>query len=90
MTAGTIEEKIYHRQIFKQFLSNKILMDPMQRRFFKANDLKELFTLTDGKKRETETGEMFAEMGVDATENAVKNGMEDRPVDIEALARTEE
>jgi DNA excision repair protein ERCC-6 len=25
MTSGTIEEKIYHRQIFKQFLTNKIL-----------------------------------------------------------------
>jgi DNA excision repair protein ERCC-6 len=25
LTSGTIEEKIYHRQIFKQFLSNKIL-----------------------------------------------------------------
>merc|ERR1712093_336923 len=31
MTAGTIEEKIYHRQIFKQFLTNKILKDPTQR-----------------------------------------------------------
>src|SRR3569833_445261 len=28
MTAGTIEEKIYHRQIFKQFLTNKVLLDP--------------------------------------------------------------
>src|SRR5215469_12775625 len=34
MTVGTIEEKIYHRQIFKQFLTNKILKDPKQRRFF--------------------------------------------------------
>lgn len=45
MTSGTIEEKIYHRQIFKQFLSNKILTDPRQKRFFKSNYLKELFTL---------------------------------------------
>ena len=30
ITQGTIEEKIYHRQIFKQFLSNKILRDPQQ------------------------------------------------------------
>lgn len=34
MTSGTIEEKIYHRQIFKQFLTNKILKDPKQKRFF--------------------------------------------------------
>jgi DNA excision repair protein ERCC-6 len=47
MTSGTIEEKIYHRQIFKQFLSNKILDDPRQRRFFKVNDLHELFELGD-------------------------------------------
>jgi hypothetical protein len=36
MTAGTIEEKIYHRQIYKQYLTNKILKDPRQRRFFKV------------------------------------------------------
>jgi hypothetical protein len=34
MTSGTIEEKIYHRQIYKQFLTNKILKDPKQQRFF--------------------------------------------------------
>lgn len=43
ITTGTIEEKIYHRQIFKQFLSKKILEDPKQRKFFKWNDLRELF-----------------------------------------------
>lgn len=47
MTAGTIEEKIYHRQIFKTFLTNKILKDPKQRRFFKNNDLHDLFSLGD-------------------------------------------
>ena len=55
--SGTIEEKIYHRQIFKQFLTNRILRDPKQARFFKATDLYDLFTLTDGK--QTETAEMF-------------------------------
>lgn len=59
MTAGTIEEKIYHRQIFKTFLTNKILKDPKQRRFFKLNDLHDLFTLGDPDERGTETGEMF-------------------------------
>ena len=24
ITSGTIEEKVYHRQIFKQFLTNKV------------------------------------------------------------------
>ena len=43
LTSGTIEEKMYHRQIFKQFLTNRILQDPKQRRFFKSNELHELF-----------------------------------------------
>ena len=75
MTAGTIEEKIYHRQIFKQFLTNKILKDPKQRRFFKSNDLRELFTLSDEKAKDTETGEIFAEMGV----HAMKRGKGNHP-----------
>lgn len=59
MTAGTIEEKIYHRQIFKTFLTNKILKDPKQRRFFKLNDLHDLFTLGDPEEAGTETGDLF-------------------------------
>lgn len=59
MTAGTIEEKIYHRQIFKTFLTNKILKDPKQRRFFKLADLHDLFTLGDPDEKGTETAEMF-------------------------------
>ncbi len=44
---GAIEEKIYHRQIFKQLLTDKILKDPNQKRFFKNSELHDLFTLTD-------------------------------------------
>ncbi|KAK5052614.1 hypothetical protein LTR84_002479 [Exophiala bonariae] len=56
MTAGTIEEKIYHRQIFKQFLTNKILKDPKQRQTFHLNDLHDLFSLTnEGDPTETST-----------------------------------
>jgi Superfamily II DNA/RNA helicases, SNF2 family len=60
MTTGSIEEKIYHRQIFKTFLTNKILKDPKQRRFFKVNDLQDLFTLGDQDEAGTETGDMFS------------------------------
>ncbi|KAI9141699.1 SNF2 family N-terminal domain-containing protein [Paraphysoderma sedebokerense] len=60
MTSGTIEEKIYHRQIFKQFLTNKILKDPKQRRFFKMNDLRDLFTLGGEDADTTETVDLFA------------------------------
>lgn len=56
MVAGSIEEKIYHRQIFKQFLTNKILKDPKQKRFFKNTDLHDLFSLGDS----SETGDLFA------------------------------
>ncbi|OLL21643.1 DNA repair protein rhp26 [Neolecta irregularis DAH-3] len=59
LTVGTIEEKIYHRQIFKQFLTNKILKDPKQRRFFKTNDLHDLFSLTGANSNSTETGDLF-------------------------------
>lgn len=58
MTAGTIEEKIYHRQIFKQFLTNKILRDPKQRQTFQLRDLHDLFTLGE-ESAETETGSIF-------------------------------
>nr|CAB3243327.1 DNA excision repair protein ERCC-6 [Phallusia mammillata] len=67
ITTGTIEEKIYHRQIFKQFMSNRVLKDPKQRRFFKTNDMHELFTLQhqprDGSKTMTETASIFAGTG---------------------------
>lgn len=45
LTSGTVEEKIYHRQIFKQFLANKVLENPAHTRLFKSNDLHELFVL---------------------------------------------
>ncbi|ODQ66507.1 hypothetical protein NADFUDRAFT_57271 [Nadsonia fulvescens var. elongata DSM 6958] len=62
MIAGSIEEKIYHRQIFKQFLTNKILKDPKQKRFFKMNDLHDLFVLgnPDDEEGGTETGGLFS------------------------------
>ena len=59
MVAGTIEEKIFHRQIFKQFLTNKILKDPKQRQTFQLQDLHDLFTLADASDGGTETGRLF-------------------------------
>ena len=52
---------MFYRQIFKQFLTNRVLKDPKQRRFFKSNDLFELFTLgDDNPKTGTETSAIFA------------------------------
>ena len=45
ITKGTIEEKIYQRQIFKVLLSNRILDNPTQKRFFSKSELGELFEL---------------------------------------------
>ncbi|GFR85606.1 DNA excision repair protein ERCC-6 [Elysia marginata] len=66
LTSGTIEEKIYHRQIFKQFLTNRILKDPKQRRLFKSQDMYELFTLgSQDNQQGTETSALFAGTGSD-------------------------
>ncbi|PKA61149.1 CHD3-type chromatin-remodeling factor PICKLE [Apostasia shenzhenica] len=63
ITRGTIEEKVYHRQIYKHFLTNKILKNPRQRRFFKAKDMKDLFTLQDDRgDNATETSNIFAQL----------------------------
>ncbi|KAI3661344.1 hypothetical protein MP638_007139 [Amoeboaphelidium occidentale] len=59
MTSGTIEEKIYHRQIFKQFLTNKILKDPKQKRFFKSHDLYDLFSLAPETQAYNETKDLI-------------------------------
>ncbi|KUI65372.1 DNA repair and recombination protein RAD26 [Cytospora mali] len=60
MTAGTIEEKIYHRQIYKQFLSNKVLKDPKQRTTLNLHDMHDLFTLDVDHDGATETSRLFA------------------------------
>jgi DNA excision repair protein ERCC-6 len=77
LTSGTIEEKIYHRQIFKHYLTNKILKDPRQRRFFKQNDLYELFTLSVADESEgTETSAIFAGTGSDVVVSISKQRRE--------------
>ncbi|NXF92830.1 ERCC6 protein, partial [Eubucco bourcierii] len=82
LTAGTIEEKIYHRQIFKQFLTNRVLKDPKQRRFFKSNDLYELFTLSSPDVSQgTETSAIFAGTGSDVQvpKHQLKRKLENSP-----------
>ena len=79
MTSGTIEEKIYHRQIFKQFLVNRVLKDPKQRRFFKSNDLYELFTLSEATKEDnTETSAIFAGTGANINVDRTKKKSSDK------------
>lgn len=48
--------------MFKQFLTNRVLKDPKQKRFFKSNDMLELFTFNEGTKG-TESEAIFAGTG---------------------------
>ncbi|KAI4930837.1 uncharacterized protein J4E92_004670 [Alternaria infectoria] len=96
MSAGTIEEKIYHRQIFKQFLTNKVLKDPKQRQSFQMSDLHDLFTLgVENVEGETETGNLFRgsevkfeEDGKTAEASADATGAEDLAA-VRGISRSE-
>ncbi|KAH7330876.1 hypothetical protein KP509_20G006100 [Ceratopteris richardii] len=84
ITRGTIEEKVYHRQIYKHFLTNKILKDPKQRRIFKARDLRDLFTLNEDKHEvKTETSALFSEVS-----NVDLNHVAERAPTIEASGQS--
>ena len=89
ITAGTIEEKVYHRQLFKNFLKNSVLKDPMQRRLFRESFLKELFCLlppepkksapngTGAQGTEPETVVLFSEAAVSTDHTNSKEDDED-------------
>ncbi|KAM0367942.1 hypothetical protein ACHAO7_005650 [Fusarium culmorum] len=72
MTEGTIEEKIYHRQIFKQFMTNKVLKDPKQRSSYDLSDLYDLFSFNTGQDATANRSEIFKKAQVSLT-----NGDED-------------
>lgn len=57
ITKGTIEEKVCHRQIYKQFLTDKVLKAPNNQRVFSQKDLKDIFSLNEN--NENQTHEMF-------------------------------
>ncbi|CAG9128760.1 unnamed protein product [Plutella xylostella] len=60
ISAGTIEEKIYQRQVFKHLLSNKVLVDPNQKNVLTTSTLQGLFTLEDlNCDGDTETSSLF-------------------------------
>ncbi len=73
ITAGTIEEKIYHRQLWKQYLTSRVLNDPKQSRFFKTTDLFDLFSLSPPDAHTgTETGELFSGLDLEIRKDQVK------------------
>ncbi|KAG7394336.1 DNA excision repair protein ERCC-6 [Phytophthora boehmeriae] len=79
VTAGTIEEKIYHRQIFKQYLTSKVLHDAKRKRCFNKHSLRDLFVLEDEKEEGegiAETNELFMAGNVDRPDEQ-SNDLED-------------
>ncbi|KAI2468572.1 SNF2 family N-terminal domain-containing protein [Annulohypoxylon bovei var. microspora] len=89
MTAGTIEEKIYHRQIYKQFLSTKVLKDPKQKTSFHLQDLHDLFSLGDSGEKVTETGRLFQGSEVTYTNTSTKSrGKRSNPEAVKAVETT--
>lgn len=87
MTEGTIEEKIYHRQIFKQFMTNKVLKDPKQRSSYDLSDLYDLFVYNKGGDAAAQRSEVFrgAELDIDSTAASAQgtsNGTT-KPADVE-------
>jgi len=67
LAAGTIEEKIYQRQLWKQALTSRVLTDPKQARFFKAAELYDLFSLAPQSCAQTETGGLLSGLGVETS-----------------------
>lgn len=95
ITAGTIEEKIYQRQIFKTAITNQVLQDPRQRRMFSQNDLRDLFTLkrdvsslVKGGDGVTETGEIAKGRGVVDIENINDEEVDDNKETIEEVLKS--
>ncbi|KAJ8940277.1 hypothetical protein NQ318_007648 [Aromia moschata] len=64
LSAGTIEEKMYQRQVWKQLLSNKVLLDPRTNKFFRTSDLHDLFSLQETTDSHPETANIFHESRV--------------------------
>lgn len=51
---------MYQRQIWKQLLSNKVLIDPKAQKFFKNSNLHDLFSLQESPdEANTETANIF-------------------------------
>lgn len=101
ITSGTIEEKIYHRQIFKQYLTTKVLHDAKRKRCFNKHSLRDLFVLGDEKDEGgAETNDLFIAgnvenptvlaAGADAEDETKEDGEEDEQVGDEALEDDED
>ena len=68
-----LDYRIVHH-FWQMFICLQVLSDPRQKRFFKAKDMADLFTLGDEYAPQTETADMFASL----------NGEVTAPEDLEA------
>lgn len=90
VTAGTIEEKIYHRQLFKMYLTNKVLKDAKERRRFCRKTLVDLFSFTDpdiddrssSLSTGTETGDLFLDGRIERKNKKQKIADTDQQPDV--------
>lgn len=73
LTAGTIEEKIYHRQIFKTVLAHRVLGEGRDLCAFTSSSLRDLFAYSR-RARGTETGALFPEGEVVASDGEASEG----------------
>lgn len=88
MTEGTIEEKIYHRQIFKQFMTNKVLKDPKQRSSYDLSDLYDLFSFNPAGEAGAQRSEVFKGAEVDLTATRGQpNHKKTAPLDAESTRK---
>lgn len=92
LSAGTVEEKMYQRQVWKQLLSNKVLIDPTTNKFFKSSDLFDLFSLPESPRACVETANIFRESRVKVMEKmkreeAPEPGESEKVRQMRALAR---
>lgn len=77
LSAGTIEEKIYQRQIFKHFLSNKILVDPNQKNVLTTSTLQGLFNYEEPNcEGDTETATLFKHTKVNVNDSNKRNSID--------------
>jgi len=51
----TVEEKIYHRQVFKKYMADRVLADPGKRKLFEKESLHDLFTVPERVKSEVKS-----------------------------------
>ncbi|KAF5000700.1 hypothetical protein FGRMN_1541 [Fusarium graminum] len=90
MTEGTIEEKIYHRQIFKQFMTNKVLKDPKQRSSYDLSDLYDLFSFNTDADASASRSEVFKKAEVDLISGDGDGVMRQNLQPLEGLGRSDD